>query len=49
MATVSRSVRETSSIKTGMESDDMEYTGFEISLCCKKIQIDLPFFHVALK
>lgn len=33
-----------SSIKTGMESDDMEYTGFKISLCCKTVQIDLPLF-----
>lgn len=33
-----------SSIKTGMESDYMEYTGFKISLCCKNIGMDLPSF-----
>lgn len=33
-----------SSVKTGMESDDMEYTGFKISLCCKNIGMDPPSF-----
>lgn len=33
-----------SSTKTGMKSDDMEYTGFKISLWCKNIGINLrPF------
>lgn len=36
-----------SSIKTGMESDDMEYTEFKISLCCKNTRIDLPSFMCA--
>lgn len=31
-----------SSIKAGMGSDDMEYTGFKISLCREDIGIELP-------
>lgn len=30
-----------SSIKAGMESDDMKYTGFKISLCTKDVGMDL--------
>lgn len=35
---------EASSIKAGMESDDMEYTGFKISLCSKDVGMDLTSF-----
>lgn len=48
MATVSRRERdrERGSLqnKTGMESDDMKYTGFKISLCCKNTDTDLHLF-----